>query len=51
MTTAFLLKSSVSASVHRTVIRRRSHQGEGLLMKGCAAAAFLFIGLFVLGIF
>jgi len=49
MSTAFLLKSSVSASVHRGVIRRRSQQGEGLLMKGCVATAFLFVGLMIFG--
>ncbi len=50
MTTAFLLKSSVPASVHRGVIRRRAQMGEGLLMKGCVATAFLFVCLMVLGI-
>lgn len=49
--TAFLLKSTVSANTHRAVIGKRSHHGERLLMAGCAAAAFLFVGLFVLGVF
>ena len=49
--TAFLLKSTVSASVHRAAIGKRSHLREKLLMGGCAAAAFLFVGLFVVGVF
>ena len=49
--TAILLKSAVSANTYRAVIGKRSRHGEKLLMGGCAAAAFLFIGLFVIGIF
>ena len=49
--TAFLLKSAVSANTYRALIGRRSRNGEMLLMCGCAAAAFLFVSLFVLGIF
>lgn len=50
--TAFLLKSAVSANTYRAVIGgRRSRSGETLLMGGCAAAAFLFVGLFIVGIF
>lgn len=49
--TAFLLKSTVSASVHRAAIGKRSHLREKLLMGACAAAAFLFVGLFVVGVF
>lgn len=51
MITVFSLKSSVSAPVHRSVIRKRPQLGEGLVMRSCAAAAFVFVGLFVLGVF
>lgn len=49
--TAFLLKSTVSASSHRTTIGKRKRLREKLLMGGCATAAFLFVGLAVLGVF
>jgi hypothetical protein len=48
MKTAFLLHSVGSAGVGRS--RMRGRLGERLLMAVCALAAFLFVGLFVLGI-
>jgi hypothetical protein len=50
MKTAFLLQSSVSASAERSNSRKRSRLGEHLLMAGCAAAAFVFVTLFVFGV-
>jgi hypothetical protein len=48
MKTAFSLHSVGSADVGRS--RMRGRHGERLLMAVCAAAAFLFVGLFVLGV-
>lgn len=48
--TTFQLKSSVSANVYRGVIQRRSLRSGGLVMKGCVATAFVFVGLMVLGV-
>jgi hypothetical protein len=46
----FQIKSSVSANVYRGVIQKRSLQSNGLVMKGCVATAFLFVGLMTFGI-
>lgn len=48
MNNLIILKSFVSANVHRGVIRSKSHS-ESILMKGCVATAFLFVGLIVFG--
>lgn len=48
--TTFQLKSSVSASTYRGVIRKRALQSDNLAMKGCVATAFLFVGLMILGV-
>jgi hypothetical protein len=48
--TTFQLKSSVSASAYRGVIQGRTLQGGNLVMKGCVATAFLFVGLMIFGI-
>lgn len=46
----FQLKSPVSAEVYRSVMQRRSQQGEGFVMKACVVTAFMFVGLVVFGI-
>jgi hypothetical protein len=46
----FRLRSSVSASIYRGVIQKRALQGDGLVMKGCVATAFVFVGLMIFGI-
>jgi hypothetical protein len=47
--TTFQLKSSVSANVHRRVIRGHALQSGNLVMKGCVAMSFLFVGLIIFG--
>jgi len=48
--TTFQLKSSVSADVYRGVIQKRSLNSGNLVMKGCVATAFLFVGLMIIGV-
>jgi hypothetical protein len=47
--TIFQLKSSVSATVYRGVIQKRSLQSGNFVMKSCVATAFLFVGLMIFG--
>ena len=50
MTIPLMIKASVSAEIHRGVIRKKSGWVEGFLMKGCVATTFLFVSLLIFGL-